>query len=478
MKLPLLDFINNKTYIAGLWIGAEKGFCVTNPANAEVIATIPNLTHRNITKAIDSAVDGFKIWSHASKSKRTQVLKKFYELIIKHLDELAYIVTLENGKLLDDAKNEILYGASFVKLFADTINIESKTVQNGKTATNKLITDYEPVGVIAAITPWNFPNAMILMKLAPALAAGCSVVLKPSELTPLSALALAKLLEKAGLPAGVLNVITSDDPALVGQILCDDFRVRKLSFTGSTNVGKTLYKNCADTVKRLSLELGGNAPFIILADADLEQVTTDLVTAKIRSVGQSCISPNRILIADEIYEPIIHLLQNKFLSLKSGNGLDPHSNIGAMINSKAVEKALDLISDAIACGAKLVGGGTAVGNFLQPTLIVDCNENMKIFHTEIFAPVLSCYKYRNTEELLKAANNTNYGLQAYLYTKNLKLAIRLANDLDFGMISINDPLPSNANAAFSGRKSSGFGIEGSKNGIFEYLNAKYINIEE
>jgi succinate-semialdehyde dehydrogenase/glutarate-semialdehyde dehydrogenase len=385
-------------------------------------------------------------------------------------------LTLEQGKVLSEAKKEILYGASFIDWYASAIHSVHGVIKPGNNLDHRIITEYEPVGPVASITPWNFPSAMITRKVMPAIAAGCAVILKPSSLTPFSALALAKLGADSGLPPGVFNVITGDSD-IIGKIFCEDFRIRKLSFTGSTSVGKILYQNSAKTVKRLSLELGGNAPFIITKDNDLEKVANDLVVAKSRNSGQSCTAPNRIFIEEAIYKNFIEILTTKFAGIKSGDGLDKTSEIGPLINSAAIEKILKLLKDAQDKGARLICGGSAASNFLAATIIVDCMDDMEIFKTEIFGPVIACYKFTTIDEVIKRANNTEYGLQAYVYSKNPAIAQIIATKLDFGMVSINAPLPASAKAPFSGRKASGFGIEGSFEGIFEYLNSKYINLQ-
>lgn len=472
--MNLLNLVNAKSYIDGSLVTYNEQLSVTNPSTLEVIGTVPKLPDDIVNSAIDSSVKAFELWSQSSFEQRITVLRKWHSLILENIDELAYVLTLEQGKVLEDAKREILYGASFIDWYAGGIhNIQGK-IKPGKSYDHKITTEYEPVGPVAAITPWNFPIAMVTRKVAPAIAAGCSVILKPSEFTPFSALILAKLASDAGMPAGVLNVVTGD-AGNIGQIFCNDFRIRKLSFTGSTRVGKILYQNCATTVKRLSLELGGNAPFIILADADLEKTAKELILGKIRNSGQSCTSPNRIFIEDEIYQEFLQVLIKHCAKLKVGDGFSWDSDIGPLINATAVEKILELVEDARNKGGEILCGGSASKNFFQPTIISGCKINMKIFRTEIFGPVLACYKFTSIEEVISIANDTEYGLQAYIYSKNIAVAQMMASKLDFGMVSINDSLPANAKGAFAGRKNSGFGIEGSDEGIFEYLNSKFIN---
>lgn len=474
--MHLLKSIVGKNYINGEWLTSIKQIPVINPSTLKEIGSVPNLALSEVNKAIDKTVETFNRWLQSSFEQRISILRKWHSLILKNIEELSYILTLEQGKILKEAKNEILYGASFIEWYASVIHNIHGTTRAGKYKGHNIITEYEPVGPIACITPWNFPNAMITRKVTPAIAAGCSVILKPSSLTPFSALVLAKLGSDAGLPSGVFNIITGDSD-IIGKAFCEDFRIRKLSFTGSTNVGKILYQNSASTVKRLSLELGGNAPFIMFADTDLEQTANALVIAKTRNSGQSCTAPNRIFIDEKIYDRFIEIFTAKFAKLKVGDGLNEQSDIGPLINRMAIDKIFNLLKDAQAKGAKLLCGGEAKGNFLEPTVIVDCTDDMDIFKTEIFGPVVACYKFRTEAEVIERANNTEYGLQCYIYTKNLVTVQRITYQLDFGMISVNDPLPANAKAPFAGRKASGFGVEGSFEGIFEYLNTKYINLQ-
>ncbi|MFY9590111.1 NAD-dependent succinate-semialdehyde dehydrogenase [Rickettsia endosymbiont of Halotydeus destructor] len=475
--MHLLESITGKNYINGEWLTSTKQIPVINPSTLQQISSVPNLALPDINNAINNTVETFKLWSQSSFEQRISILRKWHSLILENIDELAYILTLEQGKILQEAKNEILYGASFVEWYANIIHNIQGTIKPGNNKNHKIITEREPIGPVACITPWNFPNAMITRKVIPAIAAGCSVILKPSSLTPFSALLLAKLGSDAGLPSGVFNVITGDSD-IIGKIFCDDFRIRKLSFTGSTNVGKILYKNSAQTVKRISLELGGNAPFIIFADTDLEQTANDLVIAKTRNSGQSCTAPNRIFIEEKIYDQFIEIFTAKFAKLKAGDGLNEQSDIGPLINKAAIDKIQSLLENAQAKGAKLFCGGKDEGNFLEPTIIVNCSDDMDIFKTEIFGPVVACYKFHTEAEVIERANSTEYGLQSYIYLKDISQANIVASRLDFGMVSINAPLPASAKAPFAGRKASGFGVEGSFEGIFEYLNTKYINLQE
>lgn len=471
----MLKLFDKKNYIDGRWISFPDHISVDNPSNNQVIGHVPNLSAKQIPNAIDATVKGFRIWSQSSIDERYEVLRKWQELQNKYHDQLAELITLEQGKVLVEAKNELLYGKAFIDWFSCILKSHGGYLRSGNDIDHKILIEKEPVGPVAAITPWNFPSAMVTRKLAPALAAGCSVILKPSEFTPFSALAQAKLLEEAGLPAGVFNVVTCD-AKLFGDDICNDFRVRKLSFTGSTRVGKLLYEKAAKTMKRLSFELGGNAPYIIFADSDIGKVSDDLVKIKLRSGGQSCTSPNRVFIEESIYNEFVSLVVKKFKKLKSGDGFNKSSDIGPLINAQAIEKINLLLQDAIRHGAKILCGGNHNKNYLDPTVITNCSDKMDIFSTEIFGPVIACYSFKKQEEVITRANNTEYGLQAYLYSKNIRRANYIASNLDFGMVSVNSSTPATTKAPFAGRKASGFGIEGSNEGIDEYLNTKYINL--
>jgi len=471
--MKLLEFIENKNYVGGEWITSANSKEVINPATGEVLGRTCFMEEAKIKAAVDNTVQNFKSWSVTPFEVRVGFLKKWQELVVARASELAEIITLEQGKTLVDAAREVSYAVSFIEWFASvTVKPDEKV---GSSPAHKIITQYEAVGPVVAITPWNFPLAMITRKAAPAILAGCSMLLKPSILTPFSALALMRLAELAGLPGGVVNVVTGDS-SLFAEIICEDFRIRKISFTGSTEVGKLLYQNSATTLKRLSLELGGNAPYIIFADVDIEKSVDDLIIAKTRSSGESCTSPNRVFIQAEIYNEFTENLARKFGKLKSGNGLDATSDIGPLIKKSAVDKITNLLESAKAKGAKVLCGGGCKDNFFEPTIIIDCNDEMDIAKAEIFGPVIACYNFETVDEVVVRANNTEYGLQAYICTKDIEKAKNISRQLDFGMVSINSPLASNAKAPFGGRKASGFGVEGGDQGIFEYLNTKYVNL--
>lgn len=471
--MKLLEFIENKNYVGGEWLRSTENKEVINPASGEVVGRVCFMSDVEIKAAVDNTVQNFKSWSATSFEVRINFLKKWQELVVAHTGELAEIITLEQGKTLADAAREVSYAVSFIEWFA-SIEIRSDE-KEGTNPAHKIITQYEAVGPVVAITPWNFPLAMITRKAAPAILAGCSMLLKPSILTPFSALALMRLAELAGLPGGVVNVVTGDSSRFA-EIICEDFRIRKISFTGSTEVGKLLYQNSAATLKRLSLELGGNAPYIIFADVDIRKAVDDLIIAKTRSSGESCTSPNRIFIHETIYDEFTENLVSKFGKLKSGNGLDAKSDIGPLINRSAVDKIINLLEDAKSKDAKVLCGGGCEDNFFEPTVMIDCNDEMNIAKSEIFGPVIACYSFKTADEVVVRANNTEYGLQAYICTKDIEKEKNISRQLDFGMVSINSPLASNAKAPFGGRKASGFGVEGGDQGIFEYLNTKYVNL--
>lgn len=473
MKNEIFDYINGKNFIDGKWFDYESVIKVDNPATKKFIGTVPNLNEIKINQAIKSADDSFINWSkNTSYRARCSILRKWLCLIQQNIDELAHILTLEHGKTYKDAKGEILYAASFIDYYA---NLNVADIIKRNSLSNDIIIKHQAIGPVALITPWNFPAAMITRKLAPALAAGCTAVIKPSTLTPFSALGLIYLLEQANLPAGVVNVVTGD-AKMIGQVLCLDARIRKLSFTGSTEVGQILYKQASNSIKKLSLELGGNAPFIITNRSDIDEVTSELVDSKLRSVGQSCIAPNRILIENSIYDPVCELLKQKFANLIVGDGMNSETIIGPLINQRAVDKINDLISDATTKGAVVLCGGLSKDHFANATVLKNCTKDMQIFRTEIFGPMLACYKFNDLNEAMSLANDSEYGLQAYIYSNDTKEVDIAINTLDYNMISVNSSFPSNAHAPFGGRKFSGFGVEGAEQGILEYMNYQYINV--
>ncbi|MBA8666598.1 NAD-dependent succinate-semialdehyde dehydrogenase [Holosporaceae bacterium 'Namur'] len=472
-----MEFIN-KCFINGKWENAVSGktFSVYNPASGEILGYVPFCSTIDAQLAIKSAGDAFLPWKKTTGKERSKILRKFYELIIANKEQLAKIMVMEQGKVISEARAEIEYGASFIEWFSEEAKRIYGDIVPKLKAEQKLFTFKEPIGVIAAITPWNFPSAMITRKIAPALAAGCTVIVKPSEETPYSALFLAKLAQEAGLPDGVLNIIFGDANA-IGDALTLSPEVRMLTFTGSTSVGKLLMGKCSKTVKKVTLELGGNAPFIVFEDANIEEAVKGLLASKLRNGGQSCICVNRVYIHINIFEEFLKRLKAEFSSIKVGNGLDETNNIGALINEKAVNKVNMLVSDALQNGGEILYQAKIHRPspcFLAPLIISNNSDNTLIAKEEIFAPIISLFKFENEDEVIERANATNYGLAAYIYTEDMRRAWRVSEELEYGMVAINDVGISSEVASFGGVKESGIGREGGRSGILEYLEDKFI----
>ncbi|MEM7161870.1 MAG: NAD-dependent succinate-semialdehyde dehydrogenase [Bacteroidota bacterium] len=466
-----------KSYVNGSWLEGAQKFPVHNPFDGSLIAEVSDLGRDETRSAIEAAQSAFALWRAYSANKRSKILKNWFRLQLENASELAQILTLEQGKPLAEAIGEIKYGASYVEWFAEEAKRVYGDVIPGQTSKHRITVIKQPIGVVGAITPWNFPSAMITRKVAPALAAGCTVVIKPSELTPLSALSLAQLAEEAGFPPGVFNVVTSNRPSEVGLELTTNSLVKKISFTGSTAVGKLLLKQSADQVKKVSLELGGNAPFIVFEDADVDDAVKGLMASKFRNTGQTCVCSNRIFVHESLEDEFKSKLGEAMQSLKLGNGLDEGVNIGPMIEEAAVHKVNELIDDAKNRGAEvLIGGKPSSQNDLifEPTVLTKVNPKMRIFKEEIFGPVVPIYSFTSVDEVIEAANDTNYGLAAYFFGRDYSRIWKVAEELDFGMVGINTGIVSNVAAPFGGVKESGFGREGSKYGIEDYLNIKYM----
>jgi succinate-semialdehyde dehydrogenase/glutarate-semialdehyde dehydrogenase len=462
-------------YIDGQWVGADNAATldVINPATGEVLARVPAIQGSETRRAVEAADRAWPAWRARPAAERAALLDRWYQARIDNLDDLALILTCEQGKPLTEAQGEIRYGASFVKWFAEEARrVYGETIQ-APSGDRRLLTLKQPVGVCAAITPWNFPNAMITRKCAPALAAGCTIVVKPSDLTPLSALALAVLAERVGIPAGVFNVVTGM-PVGIGEELTGNPTVRKLSFTGSTAVGRLLMRQSAEHIKRLSLELGGNAPFIVFDDADLEQAVTGIMLSKFRNAGQTCVCANRILVQDGIYERFAQRLVEEVGKLKVGDGLKDGVNIGPLINAAAVSKVARHIDEALSQGARLLCGEIPQGDsqFVQPTVLGETHAGMLLANEETFGPVAPLMRFSTEEEALASANATPYGLAAYFFTQDLRRSWRFGEALEFGMIGLNTGLISMDVAPFGGIKQSGLGREGSKYGLDEFLEVK------
>jgi succinate-semialdehyde dehydrogenase/glutarate-semialdehyde dehydrogenase len=470
-----------KGYSNGTWIDAYSGatFKVVNPSNQLVVGEVPNMGVIETSEAIDAAEKAFQSWKQYSATERAELLKKWHKLIILHCDDLAQILTIEQGKPLKEAKGEIMYGASFIEWFAEEARRVYGDVIPGNTRNNRIVVIKQPVGVVGAITPWNFPNAMITRKIAPALAAGCTVVIKPSELTPFSALALAQLAEEAGFPKGVINIITTNNAVEVGNELTANKKVKKISFTGSTRVGKLLMKQSAETVKKISMELGGNAPFIVFNDANIEDAVEGAIASKYRNAGQTCVCTNRIFVHRDIEKEFTIKLKNAVQKLQVADGLELHSDIGPLINKAAILKVEQLVKDAVNEGAEIITGGhkNAVGiHYYEPTILCNVTPKMRIANEEIFGPISTIFTFDTEEEVIQLANDTPYGLAAYFYGNNMGLIWRVAEALEYGMVGVNTGSISTTVAPFGGIKESGMGREGSKYGIDEYVITKYINI--
>ena len=469
------------SFIDNEWVTCDDTLAVHNPFTGECIGHVPALSTSDVKHAIDVSDRAFLDWSVQTAKQRAILLHAWADLIDKNIDDLAYIMTLEQGKPIKEAKAEISYANCFIRWFAE----EGKRIYGDTIpATQKHLRHVilkQPIGVCAAITPWNFPAAMITRKVAPALAAGCTMIVKPATQTPFSALALAQLAKQAGIPKGVLQIVTGRSQD-IGEILTKDARIRKLSFTGSSEVGRTLMAQCADTLKKLSMELGGDAPFIVFEDANLEDAVDGLIASKYRNAGQTCVCANRIYVQNNIKDKFLTLLKHKVEALKVGNGLDIDTDIGPLISQDALNKTQALLNDALDKGAKLITGGTTnpvSALSFNPTIITDLDHTMNISKTEIFAPIATVFGFDDEKEVIADANDTSYGLAAYFYTNHLGRAWRVSEQLQYGMIAQNTGILSTEVAPFGGIKQSGFGREGSKYGIDEYLNIKYwcINID-
>ena len=465
-------------YIAGRWVEADNGeTCeVLDPATAEAIGTVPNMRAAETRRAIDAAAAAKPAWAALTAKERAAILRRWYELMLEHCEPLARLLTREQGKSLTEARGEIAYAASFLEWFAEEGKRVYGDVIPGHAFDRRIIVLKQPVGVVAAITPWNFPSAMITRKVGPALAAGCTVVVKPALETPFSALALAELAERAGVPAGVFNVVTGDARTIGGELTSNP-AVRKLSFTGSTEVGRLLMRQCADTVKKLSLELGGNAPFIVFDDADLDDAVDGALLSKFRNSGQTCVCSNRIYAQRGIYEEFVERLSSAVGELRVGNGLEDASQLGPLINDAAVLKVEKHIADALSKGARLVSGGhrhDLGGTFFQPTVLAGVTHDMLVAREETFGPLAPVVRFDTEDEAIALANDSEFGLAGYFYSRDVARVWRVAEALECGIVGINTGLISTEQAPFGGIKQSGIGREGSRYGIEDYLEVKYL----
>lgn len=482
MSAALKDLLKDKSlfreeaYIAGRWVGSAEKINVTNPANGQVIGNVPALGRAETLEAIKAAETAQKTWAATPAKQRGQILRRWFELMMENQDDLGRIMTAEQGKPLPEAKGEVAYGASFVEFFAEEARrIYGETIPS-PWPNARIVAIKQPVGVVAAITPWNFPNAMITRKAGPALAAGCAFVVKPSEETPYSALALAELAERAGLPKGVFSVVTGHAKEIGGEMTSNPI-VRALSFTGSTAVGKLLMAQCATTVKKVGLELGGNAPFIVFDDADLDAAVAGAMASKYRNAGQTCVCANRLIIQDGIYDAFAEKLAKAVATLKVGDGFGEGVTTGPLINAKAITKVEDHIADALKKGGKVVTGGkrhALGGSFFEPTVIRDVTADMLIAREETFGPVAPLFRFNTEEEAIHMANDTEFGLACYFYTRDIGRVWRVGEALEYGIVGINEGIISTAEAPFGGVKESGIGREGSLHGVEEYTEIKYM----
>ena len=481
-KLNNPDLLRTRSYIDGKWVDAKDGshFAVDNPATGAQIANVANLGPTDAQAAIDAANRAFPAWRARTAKERSAILRKWFELIVANTDDLARIMTIEQGKPFSEAKGEIAYGASFVEWFAEQAKRLSGDTIASPSVSSRILVLREPIGVCAAITPWNFPTAMITRKVAPAIAAGCTIILKPAEQTPLSALALAELAERAGFPAGVLNILTADsDRSIeVGKVLCASPIVRKVTFTGSTQVGRILMQQSAPTVKKMSLELGGLAPFIVFDDADIDAAVEGAMVSKYRNAGQTCVCANRLYVHDKVYDAFVEKLAARVSNtLLVGEGFEDKVTTGPLIDDAAVAKVEQHVQDAVSKGAKvLVGGGRHArgGRYYQPTVLANVTEDMLCMHEETFGPVAPVVRFTDESDVVRLANNTEYGLASYFYSRDIGRIFRVAEALEYGMVGVNTGLISNEVAPFGGVKQSGLGREGSVYGMDDFTEMKYV----
>jgi succinate-semialdehyde dehydrogenase/glutarate-semialdehyde dehydrogenase len=475
------NLLKGDAFIGGKWLQAKSGkvFSVTNPATGEEIAQVPNLDVADALEAVALAETAFTQWRTKTGKERAAVMRKWFDLITEHTEDLGIIMSLEQGKPLVEAKGEIHYGSSFIEWFAEEAKRVTGAIPSSTWEDKRLMVLKQPIGVCVAITPWNFPSAMITRKVSPALAAGCSIVIKPAEQTPLSALALAELASRAGVPDGVINILTADahNSIAIGKALCDSQIVKHLSFTGSTEVGKLLMMQCAPTVKKIALELGGHAPFIVFEDANIDNAVAGAMFAKYRNAGQACVAANRFYVHKKVHNEFVEKFAAATKLLKVGHGLEPGVTQGPLIDEHALAKVQRHIADAVAKGATLVTGGKSSergGTFFEPTILANVSNSMLVVTEETFGPVAPVIPFESDEEVVKLANNSQFGLASYFYSRDIGRIWKVAEALEFGMVGVNTGLFSNEVAPFGGVKQSGLGREGSSWGIDEYLEMKYV----
>ncbi len=471
--------LETRAFVGGEWRAAADGasFTVTNPARGDIIATVADLSRPDVVMAIDAAETAQADWARWTGKERAGVLRRWFDLMVENADDLALILTAEQGKPVAEARGEILYGASFIEWFAEEAKRTYGETIPGHLRDTRIAVIRQPIGITAAITPWNFPNAMITRKAAPALAAGCAMLARPAAETPLSALAMAVLAERAGVPAGVLSVLPSSKASDIGKEFCENPKVRKLTFTGSTEVGRILLRQAADQVMKCSMELGGNAPFIVFDDADLDAAVKGAVAAKYRNTGQTCVCANRIYVQDGVYDAFAEKLAAAVAEMKVGDGLDEGSQLGPLINEDAVAKVEEHIADATAKGATVIAGGKAAsqgGTFFEPTIVTGATQDMLFAQEETFGPLAPLFRFGTVDEVIAMANDTIFGLAAYFYARDLSRVTKVQEALEYGMVGVNTGLVSTEVAPFGGVKQSGLGREGSRHGIEEFMEMKYI----
>ena len=476
MQLTDPRLFHEQAYINGQWVDAQHTIEVKNPADNAVLGTVPNMGQAETHDAIAAAHAAMPAWRNKLAKERAAIMRKWFNLIMENQQDLAILMTAEQGKPLAESQGEVAYGASFIEWFSEEAKRVYGDVIPEPIPGRRIVVIKQPIGVVAAITPWNFPNAMITRKIAPALAVGCTVVVKPAQSTPFSALALAELAEQAGIPKGVINIITGKSQPIGAELTANPL-VRKLSFTGSTETGKLLMAQCADNVKKVSLELGGNAPFIVFDDADLDAAVAGAIASKYRNTGQTCVCANRLLVQEGVYDEFSAKLATAVSQLKVGNGLETGSQQGPLINMAAVEKVESHINDAISQGAHIVCGGkrhTLGGTFFEPTILSNVTPNMRIAGEETFGPVAPLFRFKTEEEAIALANDTPFGLASYFYSRDLGRVWRVAEALEYGMVGVNEGVISTEVAPFGGVKESGIGREGSKYGVDDFLEIKYV----
>ena len=480
MELNNKSLFKEKCFVNGLWTDSQSGKTieVNNPATMEIVGKVPNFTAEETKSAIDHADKAFQSWKNTTAKERSIILKKWSDLIIEHVDDLAKIMTIEQGKPLAEAKGEILMGASYIEFYAEEAKRVYGDIIPDPRPGKRIVIIKQPVGVVGAITPWNFPNSMITRKCAAALAVGCTTVVKPASQTPFSALAVAELAKAAGFPDGVFNIVTGSAKD-IGMELTKNPKIKKISFTGSTEVGKILMEQSASTVKKLSMELGGHAPFIVFEDANIDEAVTGAIQSKFRNSGQTCICTNRLFVHEKVYDSFLQKFTNEVKKIKVGNGLNDGIVSGPLIDKSSLDKVIDHVQDAVNTGAKIAVGGevhSLGGNFYQPTVLSNVSTEAKITFEETFGPVAPLYKFSSDDEVIKMANDTPYGLASYFYSRDIGRIWKVAEALEYGIVSINNGLPTIPEIPFGGVKESGMGREGSRYGLDDYLIIKYISM--